>query len=343
MREVIQGVRVKTTAGAGDVGRSVGRRRVLAGLGGAALLPLLGGCGASRPVAIASHVWPGYELIFLARKMGWLPPERVALLEAETATDSIAALRLGKVDGAALTLDEVLRVRGEGIPLTVILVFDVSVGADVVLARPGIAGLAGLKGKRIGVEDQGRGALMLHRLLEKAGLGPQEVVPVQIKAEGHMASWSASGLDAIITYEPSATEIEKRGARPIFDSRQIPGEIIDVLAVKPEAVRKSRDDLQFLLAAHFRGLQHFFINREDAIYRIAARMKLSPDETLEAFRGLDLPDLAANRSWLSGDRSGLLSTARRLADVMAAAKLLRRPDSLAGIASDACLPAGVEP
>ena len=148
------------------------RRNILRTLSAAAMLPLLNACGAqqAKQLVIASHVWPGYELMFLARREGWLPAESLNLLETASATGSLAALAEGRADGAALTLDEVLRARADGIRLTIILVFDISAGADVVLARPNIHTLADLSGKRIGVEKTALGALVLYKLLAAAGL-----------------------------------------------------------------------------------------------------------------------------------------------------------------------------
>lgn len=99
-------------------------RRRLLGLGAAATLAaLLPACAREMPLRVAAHVWPGYELMFLARSLGWLDDNEVRLIETRNATESLAALARGEVDGAALTLDETLRGRAAGIPLTVVLVF----------------------------------------------------------------------------------------------------------------------------------------------------------------------------------------------------------------------------
>ena len=114
------------------------RRDFLAGLGALALLQLVPGCTARPALRIASHPWPGYELLFLARREGWLSEQQVRLVETSSATASLAALERGTVDGACLTLDELLRARDRGLQLTAVLVFNVSAGADHILARPGI-------------------------------------------------------------------------------------------------------------------------------------------------------------------------------------------------------------
>ena len=101
-----------------DSGTQFTRRHFLAGLAGLALAPLSSACErAEKPLVVASHVWPGYELMFLAQREGWLP-QGISLMETNSATVSRSVLAAGKADAAALTLDEVLRARAAGEPLT---------------------------------------------------------------------------------------------------------------------------------------------------------------------------------------------------------------------------------
>jgi NitT/TauT family transport system substrate-binding protein len=73
--------------------------------------------------------------MFLARERGWLNDSQVQLVQTRSASESISALRSGKVQAAALTLDEVLVARASGLALSVVLVFNVSLGADMLVAR----------------------------------------------------------------------------------------------------------------------------------------------------------------------------------------------------------------
>lgn len=99
---------------------------------------ILPGCGQSAPLKVAAHVWPGYELMFLAKEQGWLDPERVELVSTPFASSSLEALISGQVDAAALTLDEVLSARDRGLPLTVVLVFNVSAGTLMLMHSRGL-------------------------------------------------------------------------------------------------------------------------------------------------------------------------------------------------------------
>ncbi|MDT8281832.1 MAG: ABC transporter substrate-binding protein [Gammaproteobacteria bacterium] len=314
------------------------RRQLLLTLAGLSALPLLTACEPAKktPLTIASHVWPGYELMFLARQEGWLSVSGLKLNETTSATASLNALVAGQVDGAALTLDEVLRARAQGIQLSIVLVFDISAGADVVLATSEIQKLADLAGKRIGVEQTALGALILHKLLTRAELPLSAITQVPITADGHQRTWHNKQLDVIITYEPISTRLEAEGARRIFDSRDIFDTILDVLAVKPDAIKQKKDALDALVAAHFKARKQFYLNPQDASYRMSRRLNLSADDVLNAYRGLKLPDVYANHKLLSDGK--LLTAAKTLSQIMVQAGLLSKNDSLVDLVYSGCLP-----
>lgn len=308
----------------------------MAGLGGGLLL---GGCAGGAPLSVASHVWPGYEFMFLARSEGWLEGSGVSLLETASATDSATALREGRAQAAALTLDEMLRLRAEGLRLTAVLVFDVSVGADAVLARPDM-GLRDLTGARVGVEMSGVGWLMLNRLLEAAQtpLGAIQVVPLTV--DRHYEAMRRHEVDVLVTFEPTLKRLEARGFRRIFDSRQLPDMIFDLLVVRSEALSASRLALGKLVEAHFRGLEMMRSNSYDTAFRMAERLETIGQEVPGLFRDLMLPGIEGNRAYLEAHGGSLHRAAEILSGLMLEQRLVARDDKLEELSSAAFLPYG---
>ena len=284
------------------------------------------GCTPSppEPLRIATNVWPGYEPLYLARSLGLYPPRSVRLVEMANSTDTLRAFRNGLVDCAALTLDETLTLAQDNADLRVILVTDVSHGADAVLARPGLRSLADLRGKRIGVEHTAVGGYLLARTLDAAHLRPRDVEVVPVTESGHEQAFVSGSVDAIVTFEPTRTRLLRHGARVLFDSARIPGEIVDVLVARTETTRTRAGDLEMLCAAWFSALDHLATHGEDAAHRMAGREGLSGPEFGAALSGLRFPDRASNRRLLNGE---LVKPAQRLVEVMKHEKLLRKaPD-----------------
>jgi NitT/TauT family transport system substrate-binding protein len=299
-------------------------------------LPGLVACAPVRPMVLAIHPWVGYETLYLARDFNWLP-EAVEFLEGHSLSDSYAALQSERADAACLTLDEVLRARANGIPLSVALVFDVSAGADMVVARPGITKPAELAGKRLGLEMNALGALMLQKLLQVGGMTESSLTLVELPPDRQLDAWRNNEIDAIITYEPTASLLVQEGAVRLFDSRRIPDTVVDVLAVRPDRVTHKRT-LQRVVAGHFRALEHMRTYRQDALYRISVHVDLNVDQVQQVLAGVTMPSLAANRGYLLGQDSLLIKAARTLSTTMVQYGLLTQEDNLEGLIMPDTLP-----
>ena len=301
-----------------DIHRRHWLQFALAGLA----LPWLAGCSQPEPLLrIGSNGWPGYQFLSWAADSGALDASRVRLLRISSATNGMRALSAGMLDGACLTLDEVVTSVSEGIPLKVVAVLDVSHGADVVLGRGELTSLNQLAGKRIGVEGNAVGAVMLDALLQHAGLRRDQVQLVSVLLDEHEAAFDRGEVDALVTMEPQASRLRKRGARQLFSSAQIPGRIVDVLAVHEDVLRRARHALQSLVDSHFAMLARYRADPAAGRAYMAAQLGVPHGEIAAIFDGMRLPARAENRQWLSGR---LDAEARNLTQVMQRAGLLAR-------------------
>ena len=292
-----------------------------------------------KPISIASHVWVGYEPMFIADREHWLDAKQVHLIETSSVAASLKALAEGKVQGAALTLDEMLKARAQGLPLTAVLIFDISAGADMLVVNPSIKKLSDLKGRRIGFEKSSVGELLLVSVLEAAKLTKQDVVLVPLSVDKHGDAWRNKQVDAVISYEPVASQLLAQGAVKLLDSRQIPNKIIDVLAIRNDMLDQSHASaIRNLIAAHLRALEYLNHNPQDASYRTASHLRFPAEGVMIAFKGLLLLDTASNYQWLAGSSSRLLDTAYKLSAIMVKSGLLKQKDTMSSLISADFLP-----
>ncbi|MCX7627535.1 MAG: ABC transporter substrate-binding protein [Methylophilaceae bacterium] len=275
----------------------------------------------TSPLRIGTSVWPGYEPLYLARELDLLPPNTAQLVEYTSASQVMEALRGGAIEAATLTLNEALLLQDEGIKVHIVLVMDASHGADMLLARPDIDSLRALKGHRIGVEDTALGAYMLDRALTVAGLAPEEVQVVPAAFHEHENLFRSGKVDAVVTFEPVASRLLHGGAHKLFDSAQIPGEIVDVLVVREGFFSHQIMQLRNVLRAWFGALQYMHQNPTDAARRMMPRLEMSGDQVQAALERIRFPDAAQNRALLRGNPILLEQQAARLARVMTAHRL----------------------
>jgi NitT/TauT family transport system substrate-binding protein len=116
--------------------------------------------------------------------------------------------------------------------------------------------------------------------------------------------------------------MEKKGAQRIFDSRSMPGRVVDVLAVRADALPIYAASLRHALDCHFTALQQMqeFASRSAEL--LARRLQTPAGEVMGLYRGLRQPDRAQNRTMLAA--GGMVDlTAQKLQTVMVEAGLLQ--------------------
>jgi NitT/TauT family transport system substrate-binding protein len=274
---------------------------------------------------VGTNVWVGYEPLYLARSLNWLDEDTARLVEFQSNTEVIRAFRNGVVEAAALTLDEALLLAQDGIDCRIVQVLDYSQGGDVILGRKGIASLAAARGKRVGVESTAVGAYMLARGLQKSGMSIADVQIISMGIDVQERAFNAGKVDVVVTFDPVRTRLLKGGAVRLFDSAEIPGEIVDVLVVRGDFLERYPDRVRRLLAAWNRALAAIDRDPDDSARRMAVREKISPAEMHEALKGVRFPDADENRAMVGSSAPALLPVAERLGRVMLDAKLLAHP------------------
>lgn len=298
------------------------------------LLLALSACSSEAPVAptkVGTNVWPGYEPLYLARAKGLLAPEKVQLIEYPSASEVIRSFRNGSLDAAALTLDEVLMLLQSDIPVKVVLVMDISEGGDAILSRPEITSFSELKGKRIAVESNVLGAYVISRALELNQMLLEDVKIENIGVGEHLEAYSKNQVDAVVTFEPVRTSLLKLGANEIFTSRDIPGEIVDVLVVHEEYLRGNPARIKHVVHAWFETLDFMSDQKKEAMEIIAKRLFITADEVEASYHGLSLPRLDKNKQLLAGSTPLLGTALIRLEQTMLANELLSRDLDTSGL------------
>lgn len=293
-------------------------------------LPLVATSGCDSPgslLRVGTNVWPGYEPLYLAREQG-LYSHHIKLVELPSASDVIDALRLGHLEGGALTLDEVLALVQEGQDLVVVLVFNISAGADMLMVHPDIHTLSDLRGKTIALETTAVGALMLKSAMDFAELPDDSLRIRHMNLNDQLRAYQSGSIDAMITYEPYSSQLAQAGARVLFDSSAIKGQIVDVLAIRREVMEQQTQHIQELIDGYLQARQLIQTSPQTSFAIMNQRLRL-PDEQISAmFDGLELPDTEENRRLLSGEPSPLSRNADGLAQLMVKQKLMPAPPQL---------------
>ncbi|MDF1686308.1 MAG: ABC transporter substrate-binding protein [Parvibaculaceae bacterium] len=277
-----------------------------------------------RPLRFGSTLWPGYEPPFIINDFNPEAAETLTPIQFLSATEVIQAFRNGSLDVVGLTLDETITLQAMGADVTVILIADISNGGDVILARPGITSIKELTGKKVAVETTALGAFILTRALEKNGMDSQEILPVLTTSMRMVSTYTDGEVDAVVTYEPHRTKLLRLGAKEVFTSKDMPGEIIDVVVVDRTLIEKRPEDLKKFVDLWLEGVAIINTSKQ-ADELIASRHQLSAEEVRSSYQGLILPDRAANKDFFKDDAVKITALTKRLEKVLSENKLIQ-PD-----------------
>ena len=273
---------------------------------------------------IGTNVWIGSEPLYLARDLGRLDPAAVQLVEYPSASEVLRAYRNQAIDGMVISLDELFGLAVDGLAPRVVLVVDVSSGADVVVGRRGMTSMRDLKGKSVAVESGALGGFVLSRALALSSMQASDVNVVHLESNEQPSAFEKGRVDAAVTFDPYRTQFLRAGAVTLFDSTRIPGEIVDLVAVRAEVLERQPNAVSSLLNGWFDALDYIGREPADAARRMGVRQQTSGEQFREAQKGLHVPTREENLRMLGGSAPTLAVTGRRLMTLMVDARLLRK-------------------
>lgn len=243
-----------------------------------------------KPLRVGTIPWAGFEILYLARDLAYYDNAQIQLKELTSTTDILNAFRQDQLDAIAVTLDEALRLAENQSDLKIVLIFNISNGADKLMVNPAIKSLAELKGKRIAVEQSGVGVYMLSQVLQMADLSPKDIIIIPSTINQHPMMLSNGKVDAVISFDPTAYQLQKQGYINLLDSRMLSGQIVDVLITRDIALKQQRKNLQQLLEGYWKARKYMADNPADAVSRIAPRLGVSSEELVLLYENLILPE-----------------------------------------------------
>jgi NitT/TauT family transport system substrate-binding protein len=238
---------------------------------------------AKPPLKIAYSDWPGWTAFEIGIRKGWFKEAGIDTdFEWFEYTPSMEAFSAGKVDAVMMTMGDALVTGAPGARSVAILITDYSNGNDMIVAKPGIDSLRGLKGKKVGLEVGLVEHLLLLKGLEKAGLKETDVKVVNVATHETAQSLASKDVDAIGAWQPNSGQALKAvaGSKAVFTSADTPGLIYDLLNVNPKSLAERRADWVKVVKVWNRIVTFVMdpANKDEAVKIMAARAGVPADE-----------------------------------------------------------------
>ena len=102
----------------------------------------------------------------------------------------------------------------------------------------------------------------------------------------------------------------------MFSSRDIPGEVVDVLITRQETLDRYEGELAAFVAGWLNANNHFLDNPKTSAEVMAPREGLTPEEFLHAMKFIKILNFDDNRRLLTGNTPDILKTLQMQLDAI---------------------------
>jgi NitT/TauT family transport system substrate-binding protein len=261
-----------------------------------------------EPLRVGTLLWPTHDFFHLADHLGYYKDKNIQLIDYRTPSEVIRAYETGLLDAILVTDHLFLKTNDRLLKDRVLMVLDYSSGSDVLMANPAIKNMENLRGKKIGSESSALGIFVMLRFLELYGLSGNDITHVPVDVAQHTQAYENELFDAVVTYEPFASEMKKQGAVELCNSKEIPFEISDILISSPTIITQKREQLEVLCKGFFDALDVYKKDSSKYISKLSTRENISPEEFSKALKGITVLDLEDNVNLIKNTKAGYFKT-----------------------------------
>jgi len=199
--------------------------------------------------------------------------------------ESINQYTAGTYDAVTVTNMDALSIPSAGgVDTTGMIIGDFSNGNDAVFLKDKQT-LADIKGQKVNLVQYSVSEYLLARGLESIGSSEKDVTVVNTSDPDMVGAFQTPEVTAMVTWNPMVSEIAKLpNAHKVFDSTQIPGEIIDMMAANT-ATLKDNPDFGRALAGIWYDTVKLMMARTDEGAKARAAMGVASGTDQAGFEG----------------------------------------------------------
>jgi NitT/TauT family transport system substrate-binding protein len=253
---------------------------------------------AETSVSVGLSGWTGFAPLTLAKEAGIFKKNGldVTLTKIPQASRHLA-LASGDVQCAATTVETWIAWNANGVATKQIFQMDKSFGADGMVVRGDVAGIADLKGKSVAASAPGTSPyFVLAWMLKKNGLSIKDVKVVNMEPGPAAQAFVAGQNDAAMTYEPylSTVRAAPDKGKIIATTLDYPV-VMDTFGCTDAFLEKNPEAAKALAKSYFDALALIASDKDKSYEIMGADVKQSGEKFGESAQYLKWQDQAANK------------------------------------------------
>ncbi len=188
----------------------------------------------------------------------------VDIVQINDYIESINQFTAGQLDACTMTNMDALTIpAASGVDSTALIVGDFSNGNDGIVLKGTGRKLADIKGQKVNLVELSVSHYLLARALDTVGLKERDIKVVNTSDADIVAAFGTPQVTAVATWNPQLSEIKAMpNTSLVFDSSDIPGEIIDMLVINTQTLKANPKLGQALVGAWYETMA--VMSRDDA-------------------------------------------------------------------------------
>jgi NitT/TauT family transport system substrate-binding protein len=167
---------------------------------------------------------------------------KIDVVQVNDYAESINQYTAGGFDALTVTnMDALSTPAVGGVDTTAVIVGDFSNGNDAVILKNKTK-LSDIKGQKVNLVEFSVSHYLLARALASVGMKERDVKVVSTSDADLAAAWKTPAVTSVVTWNPIVAEVlADKNAHKVFDSSQIPGEIIDLTVANTQTLKDNPD------------------------------------------------------------------------------------------------------
>jgi len=207
----------------------------------------------------------------------------VEIVQINDYIESIIQYTAGQFDGCSMTnMDGLSIPAGGGVDTTALIIGDFSNGNDGIILKDE-SELDAILGQDVNLVELSVSHYLLARALDSIGASERDLNVVNTSDADMIATYQVSSVTSVVTWNPLLSEIlEQDNANLVFDSAQIPGEIIDIMMVNTDVLEANPDFGRALVGAWYEAMS-IMAGDDEAAIEARTAMGIAAGTDLEGF------------------------------------------------------------
>ncbi|MGB8687419.1 MAG: ABC transporter substrate-binding protein [Microcoleus sp.] len=257
------------------------------------------------PLRVGIATWAGFDIVLYAQEAGLFKQRGldVQLIRFENQQDATRAMLRGTLDANFASLWDVMQSDSESDKPAVVMVTNISRGADGIVAQAAIKSVEDLRGKRVGAKLGTVNHLILLEALKLHQIKPAEVKVEDISNEMAVDLMQNKRLDAAVIWQPLLGETAQSiKGNIIYTTQEVDTLVIDTLASRKTIIRTKKAELKQFIMAWFDLMSAVETKPKVVFQKVAQKLGQNGEAFAQDYAGLKKGDIAMQQQMFKSGR-----------------------------------------